>query len=57
MSNTASAIMDFAEALEQVEFEGKEALFLKPLLTNVLNAVKATTKDVRMKGKHRMMRL
>lgn len=57
MSNTASAIMDFAEALEQVEFEGKEALFLKPLLTDVLNAAKATTKDVRMKGKHRMMRL
>ena len=53
--NTASAILDFTEALEQVEFEEEEALFLKPMLKDVLNAVKATTKDVRMRsGTHRL---
>ena len=55
MSNTASAIMDFTEALQQVEFEEKEALFLEPLLTDVFNAVKATTKDARMRRTHRLV--
>jgi hypothetical protein len=55
ITDTASAIVDFTEALEQVELDKEEVLFLEPLLMDVLNAVKATTKDARMRrGTHRL---
>jgi hypothetical protein len=57
MSNTASAILDFTEALEQVEFAQEEAIFLEPLMIEVLNAVRATTGIQRMRIMHRMKSL
>jgi len=46
--------MDFTEALEQVVFGVEEAVFLEPLMNDVLNAVRATTGDARMRRMHRM---
>ena len=57
ITDTTSAIVDFTEALEQVEFAEEESVFLKPLLREIMNAVRAASGDVMMKGKHRMMRL
>jgi 4-hydroxy-L-threonine phosphate dehydrogenase PdxA len=54
MEKTTSAIMDFAEALQQVEFGEKEAVFLEPLMKEVLNAVRAVAKDARMRRTHRL---
>jgi hypothetical protein len=53
MEKTTSAIMDFAEALQQVEFGEKEVVFLEPLMKEVLNAVRGVTKDARMRRTHR----
>lgn len=54
MSNTASSVMEFIESLEQIEFGDEEVVFLKPLMTEVLNAVKAVTNDARVRRKHRI---
>jgi len=45
--------MDFTEALEKVEFGEKEAIFIEPMIIEVLNAVRATN-DKRMRRIHRM---
>jgi hypothetical protein len=47
--------MDFAEALDQVEFADEERLFLQPLMREVINAVKKANDDPMMRGTHRMM--
>ena len=57
ITDTTSAIVDFTEAMEQVEFAKEESLFLKPLLREVINAVRAAYEDLMMKRMHRMMRL
>ena len=57
ITDTTSAIVDFTEALDQVQFAEEESVFLKPLLREIMNAVRAASGDVMMKGKHRMMRL
>ena len=57
IAETACAIMDFTEALEQVEYGVEEAVFLEPLMKNVLNAVRSTTGDARMRRMHRMKSL
>ena len=57
ITDTASAIVDFTEALEKVEFAEEESVFLKPLLRDVINAVRAANGDMMMRGTHRMMRL
>jgi len=49
--------MDFTEALEQVVFGVEEAVFLEPLMKDVLNAVRATSGDARMRRMHRMKSL
>ena len=54
MEKTTSAIMDFAEALQQVEFGEKEAVFLEPLMKEVLNAIRAVAKDAKMRRTHRL---
>ncbi len=57
ISETTSAILDFAEALEKLEIADEDGLIIKPLLKEVINAVRGATGDVMMKGIHRMMRL
>jgi hypothetical protein len=57
ISESASAILDFTEALEHVDFAEEESLFLQPILKEVINAVNASTGDMMMRGMHRMMRL
>jgi hypothetical protein len=47
--------MDFAEALDQVEFADEERLFLQPLMREAINAVKKANNDPMMRGTHRMM--
>jgi len=57
ISETTSAILDFAEALEKLEVADEDSLIIMPLLKEVINAVRGATGDVMMKGIHRMMRL
>jgi hypothetical protein len=57
ISESASAIMDLTESLEQAEFTKEESVFIKPLLNEVIDAVKGVSRDIMMKGPHRMMRL
>jgi hypothetical protein len=57
ISESASTIMDLNESLEQAEFTKEERVFIKPLLNEVINAVKGVSRDIMMKGTHRMMRL
>jgi hypothetical protein len=57
ISETTSAILDFAEALEKLEVADEDSLIIKLLLKEVINAVRGATGDVMMKGIHRMMRL
>ena len=57
IANTACAILDFTEALDKVVFDEKEAVYIKPLLKEVLNAVKATSSDARIKRIHRLKTL
>ena len=47
--------MDFAEALDQVEFADEERLFLQPLMREAINEVKKANDDPMMRGTHRMM--
>jgi hypothetical protein len=57
ISETTSAILDFTEALEKLEVADEDSFIIKPLLKEVINAVRGATGDVMMKGIHRMMRL
>ena len=57
ISETTSAILDFAEALEKLEVADEDVLIIKPLLKEVINAVRGPTGDVMIKGMHRMMKL
>ena len=57
ISETTSAILDFAEALEKLEVADEDGVIIMPLLKEVINAVRGATGDVMMKGIHRMMRL
>jgi hypothetical protein len=57
MSNTAAAISDFIETLNEVVFGEKEAIFLETLMTKVINAVRATSGLTRVKRKHTMENL
>jgi hypothetical protein len=57
ISETASSILDFAEALEKLEVADEDGVTIMPLLKEVINAVRGATGDVMMKGIHRMMRL
>ncbi len=43
MSITACAIMDFTEALYELKWSDDEAIFLKPMIKEVINAVRATS--------------
>jgi hypothetical protein len=57
ISETASAILDFTEALEKLEIADEDSLIIMPLMKEVINAVRGATGDIMMKGIHRMMRL
>ena len=57
ISETASAILDFTEALEKLEIAEEDSLIIMPLMKEVINAVRGATGDIMMKGIHRMMRL
>ena len=57
ISETTSAILDFTEALEKLEVADEDSVIIKPLLKEVINAVRGATGDVIMKGIHRMMKL
>jgi hypothetical protein len=57
ISETASAILDFTEALEKLEIPDEDSLIIMPLMKEVINAVRGATGDIMMKGIHRMMRL
>jgi hypothetical protein len=57
ISETASAILDFTEALEKLEIAEEDSLIIMPLIKEVINAVRGATGDIMMKGIHRMMRL
>ena len=57
ISETTSAILDFAEALEKLEVADEDGVIIMPLVKEVINAVRGATADVMMKGIHRMMRL
>jgi hypothetical protein len=57
ISETTSSILDFAEALEKLEVADEDSVIIMPLLKEVINAVRAATGDVMMKGIHRMIRL
>ncbi len=57
ITETKSAILDFTEALERLELADKDRLIIKPLIKEVINAVRGATGDVMMKGIHKMMRL
>lgn len=47
--------MDFAEALDQVEFADEERLFLQQLMREAINAAKKANDEPMMRGTHRMM--
>jgi hypothetical protein len=57
ISESASAILDFTEALEQVNFAEEDSVFLQPLLKKVINSVNASKGDMMLRGMHRMKRL
>jgi hypothetical protein len=57
ISETTSAILDFAETLERLEVADEDMVIIKPLLKEVINAVRGASGDIMMKGIHRMMRL
>ena len=57
ISETTTAILDFAEALEKLELADEDMVIIKPLLKEVINAVRGASGDFMMKGIHRMMRL
>ena len=57
ISETASAILDFTEALVKLEIPDEDSLIIMPLMKEVINAVRGATGDIMMKGIHRMMRL
>jgi len=57
ISETASAILDFTEAIEKLEIADEDSLIIMPLMKEVINAVRGATGDIMMKGIHRMMRL
>ena len=57
ISETASAILDFTEALEKLEIADEDSLIIMPLMKEVINAVRGATGDIMMKAIHRMMRL
>jgi hypothetical protein len=57
ISETTSTILDFTEALEKLEVADEDAVIIKPLLNEVINAVRGATGDEMMKGMHRLMRL
>ncbi len=54
MSITASAIIDFAEALNDLIWGDEEAVFLRPLIKEVINAVRATSGISRVQKNHRI---
>lgn len=53
--NTCKAIKEFSEALNQVEFELEESVFLKPLLKQVIDQLKLATGDTFIESKHHQM--
>jgi hypothetical protein len=57
ISETTSAILDFTEGLEKLGLTDEDGVIIKPLLKEVINAVRGATGDAMMKGIHRMMRL
>ena len=57
ISETTSAILDFAETLESLEVADEDMVIIKPLLREVINAVREAFGNIMMKGIHRMMRL
>jgi hypothetical protein len=54
MSNTAAAILEFIEALDELKIEVEEVVILEPLMRQVINAVKATSGVSRVKRKHKL---
>ena len=50
ISETTSTILDFTEALEKLEVADEDAVIIKPLLNEVINAVWGATGDAMMKG-------
>ena len=57
ISETTCTILDFAEALEKLELADEDGVIIKPLLKEVINAVRGASGDLMMKGVHRMLRL
>ncbi len=49
------AIKEFVEALNHVEFELEESVFLEPLLKQVIDQLKAAAGDTIMETKHHQM--